>query len=326
MQVAIAGLGRMGINMARRLLRGGHEVITWNRSPGKVEEIAAEGARPAFSLEELVELLTPPRAVWMMLPAGEVVDETIEQLVQLLSPGDCIIDGGNSFYRDDLRRKDRLSAVGIRYLDVGVSGGIWGLTGGYCLMVGGDRHDYSRLEPLFRTLAPEEGYLYCGESGAGHFVKMIHNGIEYGMMAAYGEGFSILKASPYGQSADPAAVAHLWNRGSVVRSWLLELAEDAFRKDPGLDSIQGYVEDSGEGRWTVQQAIDTGVPAPVIAASIFQRFRSRLEDSFGDKVLAALRNEFGGHAVLKAGAEKRSDTAGAGDVQPAAPQKDPEQV
>ncbi|MDD2337295.1 MAG: decarboxylating 6-phosphogluconate dehydrogenase [Geobacteraceae bacterium] len=324
MQVAIAGLGRMGINMARRLLRGGHEVVAWNRSPGKVEEIAAEGARPAFTLEEMVEMLTPPRAVWLMLPAGEVVDETIEQLVTLFSPGDCLLDGGNSFYRDDVRRKNRLEPLGIHYLDVGVSGGIWGLKEGYCLMVGGDHDDYSRLEPLFRTLAPEEGYLYCGETGAGHFVKMVHNGIEYGMMAAYGEGFSILKASPYGQAVDPAAVAHLWNRGSVVRSWLLELAEEAFRKDPNLKSIQGYVEDSGEGRWTVQQAIDTGVPVPVIAASLFQRFRSRLGDSFGDKVLAALRNEFGGHAVLKAGGEKQVDTAGAGDVRPATPQKNSE--
>jgi 6-phosphogluconate dehydrogenase len=325
MQVAIAGLGRMGINMARRLLRGGHEVIAWNRSPGKVQEIAAEGARPAFTLEEMVGMLTPPRTVWLMLPAGEVVDDTIEQLAKLLSPGDCILDGGNSFYRDDVRRRGRLSSLDIQYLDVGVSGGVWGLTEGYCLMVGGDHREFTHLEPLFRTLAPEEGYLYCGETGAGHFVKMVHNGIEYGMMAAYGEGFSILKASPYGQAVDPAAVAHLWNRGSVVRSWLLELAEAAFRKDPELESLQGYVEDSGEGRWTVQQAIDTGVPAPVIAASLFQRFRSRLGDSFGDKVLAALRNEFGGHAVLKAGEEKRADTAGAGDVQPASPEITPDQ-
>ncbi len=321
MQVAIAGLGRMGMNMARRLLLGGHEVVAWNRSPGKVDEVAAEGARPAFTLEEMVEMLSPPRAVWLMLPAGTVVDDTIEQLVKLLSPGDCILDGGNSFYRDDLMRRDRLDSFGIRYLDVGVSGGIWGLTEGYCLMVGGDRRDYFRLEPLFRTLAPEEGYLYCGETGAGHFVKMVHNGIEYGMMAAYGEGFSILKASPYGEALDPAAVAHLWNRGSVVRSWLLELAEEAFRKDPKLESLQGYVEDSGEGRWTVQQAIDTGVPAPVIAASLFQRFRSRLGDSFGDKVLAALRNEFGGHAVRQAGEEQRADTAGAGEIRPATPGK-----
>jgi len=321
MQVAIAGLGRMGINMARRLLRGGHEVVAWNRSPGKVQEIAAEGARPACSLEEMVAMLSPPRAVWLMLPAGEVVDDTIEQLAKFLSPGDCILDGGNSFYRDDVRRRDRLQPLGIHYLDVGVSGGVWGLTEGYCLMIGGDQQDYNGLEPLFRTLAPEEGYLYCGETGAGHFVKMVHNGIEYGMMAAYGEGFSILKASSYGPAVDPAAVAHLWNRGSVVRSWLLELAEAAFRKDPELESLQGYVEDSGEGRWTVQQAIDTGVPAPVIAASLFQRFRSRLGDSFSDKVLAALRNEFGGHAVLATGEEKRVDMAGAGDVRPATPQK-----
>lgn len=322
MQIAIAGLGRMGINMARRLLRGGHQVIAWNRSPGKVEEIAEEGALPAYSLEEMVAALSPPRAVWLMLPAGSVTDDMIEQLAKLLSPGDCVLEGGNSYYRDDVRRKDRLEPLGIRYLDVGVSGGIWGLSEGYCLMVGGERREFERLEPVFRTLAPEEGYLYCGASGAGHFVKMVHNGIEYGMMAAYGEGFSILKASTYGDALDPAAVAHLWNRGSVVRSWLLELAESAFRRDPDLESLQGYVEDSGEGRWTVQQAIDSGVPAPVIAASLFQRFRSRLGDSFSDKVLAALRNEFGGHAVLGTGEEKRVDTAGAGGIRPATPGKD----
>ncbi len=321
MQVAIAGLGRMGMNMARRLLRGGHEVVAWNRSPGKTGEIAAEGARPAFSLQEMTEMLAPPRTVWLMLPAGDVVDGTIERLSSLLATGDCVIEGGNSFYRDDVRRRDRLAPLGIRYMDVGVSGGIWGLTEGYCLMVGGDREEYERLEPLFRTLAPEEGYLHCGGTGAGHFVKMVHNGIEYGMMAAYGEGFSILKASPYADSLDLAEVSHLWNRGSVVRSWLLELAETAFREDPGLDAIQGYVEDSGEGRWTVQQAIDSGVPAPVLAASLFQRFRSRLGDSFGDRVLAALRNQFGGHAVLSADSEIKSDGAGAGGVAPAAAQK-----
>jgi len=321
MQVAIAGLGRMGMNMARRLLRGGHEVVAWNRSPGKVEEIAEEGARGAGSLAEAVRLLTPPRAIWLMLPAGAVVDETIGELTELLSPGDCILEGGNSFYRDDLRRAEMLAPMGIRYLDVGVSGGIWGLNEGYCLMVGGDREDFLRLEPLFRTLAPAEGYLYCGGTGAGHFVKMVHNGIEYGMMAAYGEGFSILKASPYADALDLAEVSHLWNRGSVVRSWLLELAEAAFRRDPGLDGLQGYVEDSGEGRWTVQQAIDSGVPAPVIAASLFQRFRSRLDDSFSDKVLAALRNEFGGHAVVSAGEEKKSADAGAGTIRPATASK-----
>jgi len=317
MQVAMAGLGRMGMNMARRLLSGGHQVVAWNRSPGKVEEIAAEGAVAASSLEEAVRLLAPPRAVWLMLPAGEPTDHAIEELARLLSPGDCILEGGNSYYRDDLRRAELLEPLGIRYLDVGVSGGIWGLTEGYCLMVGGEREEFLRLEPLFRTLAPEEGYLHCGPVGAGHFVKMVHNGIEYGMMAAYGEGFSILKASPYGDGLDLAEVSHLWNRGSVVRSWLLELAEEAFRKDPGLDGLQGYVEDSGEGRWTVQQAVESGVPAPVMAAALFQRFRSRLADSFGDKVLAALRNEFGGHAVVPAGERKKSSEAGAGTVRPA---------
>lgn len=318
MQVAILGLGRMGMNMARRLLRGGHRVVAWNRTPAKVEEIAAEGAQGAGSLEEAVELLTPPRAVWLMLPAGTVTDETIVRLAKILSPGDCILEGGNSFYRDDIRRRDLLEPLLIRYLDVGVSGGIWGLAEGYCLMVGGDPDEFRRMEPLFKTLAPEGGYLHCGGTGAGHFVKMVHNGIEYGMMAAYGEGFSILKASPYGEELNLAEVSALWNRGSVVRSWLLELAGAAFGRDPELALIQGYVEDSGEGRWTLQQAIDTGVPAPVIAAALFQRFRSRLEDSFGDKVLAALRNEFGGHAVAHAGEPRKSDVAGAGGIRPAA--------
>lgn len=317
MQVGIAGLGRMGMNMARRLLRGGHHVVAWNRSPEKVTEIAGEGARPAGSLEELVAILTPPRAVWLMLPAGAVVDRTIEHLAEILAPGDCIIEGGNSYYQDDIRRREFLAQRGIGYLDVGVSGGVWGLQEGYCLMIGGDRTDFERLEPLFRTLAPADGYLHCGGSGSGHFVKMVHNGIEYGMMAAYGEGFSILKASPYAEGLELAEVSALWNRGSVVRSWLLELAERAFRADPALQALQGYVEDSGEGRWTVQQAIDTGVPAPVLAASLFQRFRSRLADSFADKVLAALRNQFGGHAVVPAAAERRSPGAGAGGVSPA---------
>lgn len=321
MQVAILGLGRMGSNMARRLLRDGHQVVAWNRTPARVEEIAAEGAKGAGSLEEAVALLTPPRSVWLMLPAGSVTDETIARLAKLLAPGDCILEGGNSFYHDDLRRRDLLEPLGISYLDVGVSGGIWGLAEGYCLMVGGDREEFRQREPLFSSLAPAGGYLHCGGTGAGHFVKMVHNGIEYGMMAAYGEGFSILKASPYGEGLDLARVSGLWNRGSVVRSWLLELAEAAFGKDPGLSAIQGYVEDSGEGRWTVQQAIDTGVPAPVTAAALFQRFRSRMGDSFGDKVLAALRNEFGGHAVVSAGVPGKTDTAGAGGLRPAAAQK-----
>jgi 6-phosphogluconate dehydrogenase len=321
MQIAIAGLGRMGMNMARRLLRNGHEVIVWNRSPEKVEEIAREGAKGAYSLEELVRPLVPPRAVWLMLPAGEVVDTTIEQLIPFLEPEDIIIDGGNSFYRDDIRRKRHLEPYGIHYVDVGVSGGIWGLREGYCIMAGGEKSIFHYLEPILRTLAPPEGYMYCGECGSGHFVKMVHNGIEYGMMSAYGEGFSILKASPYGSKLDLAAVSQLWNRGSVVRSWLLELAEAAFLKNQDLDSLQGYVEDSGEGRWTVQQAIDSGVPAPVIAAALFQRFRSRMQDSFSDKVLAALRNEFGGHAVVPEGETKKASSAGAGEIKPATGQK-----
>ncbi len=321
MQVAILGLGRMGMNMARRLLRGGHQVVAWNRTAARVEEIAAEGARGADSLEEAVALTAPPRAIWLMLPAGAVTDVVVDRLANLLSPGDCILEGGNTFYRDDIRRRDLLEPRGIHYLDVGVSGGVWGLAEGYCLMVGGDREEYLRREPLFAALAPAGGFLHCGGTGAGHFVKMVHNGIEYGMMAAYGEGFSILKASPYGNGLDLAKVSGLWNRGSVVRSWLLELAEAAFARDPELSEIQGYVEDSGEGRWTVQQAIDTGVPAPVIAASLFQRFRSRVDDSFSDKVLAALRNEFGGHAVLRTGDQVKSDGAGAGGIRPAAAEK-----
>jgi 6-phosphogluconate dehydrogenase len=321
MQIAIAGLGRMGMNMARKLVRGGHEVVAWNRSPDKVEEIAGDGAKGTFSLGEMVESLVSPRTVWLMLPAGKAVDAAIEQLTPLLQPGDIIIDGGNSFYRDDMKRKRHLDHYGIHYLDVGVSGGIWGLKEGYCLMVGGEAKIFRHLEPVFQALAPPEGYMHCGECGAGHFVKMVHNGIEYGMMSAYGEGFSILKASPYGNSLNLASVAHLWNKGSVVRSWLLELMEAAFLKDRDLESLQGYVEDSGEGRWTVQQAIDTGVPAPVIAAAVFQRFRSRMQDSFSDKVLAALRNEFGGHAVVAKDEGKKSPSAGAGGVRPASRQK-----
>ena len=301
MQIGMIGLGRMGMNMARRLLKGRHKIVAYNRTPDRVREIVKEGADGAYSLEELVRKLKPPRLTWLMLPAGRPVDEHIEELQGLLAKGDILVEGGNSYYREDIRHEQELKPFGIHYMDVGVSGGIWGLKIGYCLMAGGDRNIYSHLEPIFKTLAPKEGYLYCGRTGSGHFVKMIHNGIEYGMMAAYAEGFEILKASPYGKDLDFSEVAHLWNQGSVVRSWLLELAEAAFKKDGNLSSISGYVEDSGEGRWTVQQAIDTAVPAPVIASSLFQRFRSRKTDAFSDKVLAALRQEFGGHAVLKAG-------------------------
>ena len=304
MKLGMIGLGRMGMNMARRLLKGGHKVVAYNRTPDRVKEIVKAGARGALSIEELVKKLTPPRILWLMLPAGRPVDEHIDVLKGRLTQGDIIVDGGNSFYKDDIRHEQQLKSFGIHYLDVGVSGGIWGLKIGYCLMIGGNKKIYRYLEPIFKTLAPKEGYLYCGETGAGHFVKMVHNGIEYGMMAAYGEGFDILKASPYGKDLEFSKIAHLWNQGSVVRSWLLELAEDAFKKDSNLSSISGYVEDSGEGRWTVQQAIDTAVPAPVIASSLFQRFRSREKDTFSDKVLAALRQEFGGHRVLKANQKK----------------------
>jgi len=301
MKLGMVGLGRMGMNMARRLIRGGHRVVAFNRSPEKTEALAREGAIPAFSLPELTGALEPPRVVWIMLPAGPPVDAAIETLSPHLAAGDILVDGGNTHYPDDRRRAASLGKEGIHYLDAGVSGGIWGLEKGYCLMVGGEPESFRRLEPLFRTLAPEGGCLYCGGHGAGHFVKMVHNGIEYGMMQAYAEGFEILSASAYGEGLDYGAIAGLWNRGSVVRSWLLELLEGAFRKDPRLEGIRGFVEDSGEGRWTVQQAVDSGVPADVIALSLFRRFRSRQEDTFADRVLAALRREFGGHAVIPSG-------------------------
>lgn len=299
MKTGMVGLGKMGMNMARRLLMKGQEVVAFNRSPEKVDEIVKDGATGAYTLREVVDRLQHPRVVWLMLPAGKPVDDAIEGLIPLLEKEDIIVDGGNSFYKDDLRRQEYLSGHGIHYLDVGVSGGIWGLKNGYCLMIGGQLNIFNSLAPIFVALAPQDGYLYCGPAGAGHFVKMIHNGIEYGMMSAYGEGFDILKASPYGSAVDFSAVAHLWNQGSVVRSWLLELAEDAFRKDSRLEKIEGIVEDSGEGRWTIQQAIDSAVPAPVITAALFQRFRSRQDNSFSDRLLAALRNEFGGHAIQK---------------------------
>lgn len=299
MQIGIIGLGRMGMNMALRLLKGRHAVIAYNRSTGKVKQIVQKGAKGAYTIEELAKKLKPPRVVWIMLPAGAPVDNTITELKRLLTKGDIVIDGGNSFYNDAVRREKELRPLGIHFMDIGVSGGIWGLKIGYCMMAGGEKKIFKHLDPLLKTLAPKDGYLHCGPVGAGHFVKMVHNGIEYGMMSAYGEGFEILKASPYGESMEFAKVAHLWNQGSVVRSWLLELAESAFKKDKTLSKIEAYVEDSGEGRWTVQQAIDTAVSAPVITASLFQRFRSRDPDSFSDKLLAALRNEFGGHAIKK---------------------------
>lgn len=293
------GLGRMGMNMARRLLQGNHEVVVYNRTHDKVETMEKEGAKGSSSIEELVKTLSPPRVLWIMLPAGKIVDDHIKSISPLLSKGDILIEGGNSYFRDDIRRAEELKPTGIHYMDAGVSGGIWGLTVGYCTMVGGDKEVFKHVEPILKTLAPEDGYLYCGPVGSGHFVKMVHNGIEYAMMEAYGEGFEILNASQYGEQFNYHDIAHLWNQGSVIRSWLLELLESAFDKDPRLKEIRGYVEDSGEGRWTVQQAVETGVSAPAITHSLFRRFESRQEDIFSDKILAALRNEFGGHAVKK---------------------------
>ena len=305
MKLAMIGLGRMGMNMAKRLLQGGHQVVTYNRSPEKTDAmVKEEGAIGAYSLAEVVEKLSQPRIVWMMLPAGQAVDDHIHELKDILAPGDIIIDGGNTYYKDDIRRAELLVEKNIRFMDVGVSGGIWGLKIGYCMMIGGEKVTFKQLEPILKTLAPQEGYLYCGGTGAGHFVKMVHNGIEYGMMQAYGEGFEILESSTYAESFNYSEIAHLWNQGSVVRSWLLELAEEAFRNDAKLSDIKGYVEDSGEGRWTIQQALDTGVPAQVITLSVLRRFRSRQEDPFSDRVLAALRREFGGHAVVSGDKKK----------------------
>ncbi len=296
MDVAMVGLGRMGANMARRLLRDGHRVVVWNRTWARAEELGAEGAEPVRELANVVKALAPPRAIWIMLPYGDPTQAAIDELVPLLDRGDVLIDGGNSPFQHDIERGAALAEHGIRYLDAGTSGGVWGLEVGYCLMVGGDRSAFELVEPLLKTLAPPgHGYEYCGGHGSGHFVKMVHNGIEYGMMQAYAEGFELLNAAQW--DLDLAAIADLWNQGSVVRSWLLELAADAFKKDPGLEQITGYVEDTGEGRWTVEQAIAHSVPMPAIASALFMRFRSRQDDTFAGKVLAALRNEFGGHAV-----------------------------
>jgi len=297
MELGFIGLGRMGLNMTRRLLRGGHRVVAYDRGAAPIEEARAAGATPAATVPDLVAALATPRALWAMIPAGAPVDDLIATLEPLLARGDLLVDGGNSNYKDSRRRHERLAARGVSFVDAGTSGGIWGLENGYCLMVGGDAQSVAQLKPALDTLAPPDGWLHAGPSGAGHYSKMIHNGIEYGMMQAYGEGFELLKASDY--DYDLAKIAHLWNRGSVVRSWLLELAELAFAKDPALERIRGYVDDSGEGRWTVQEAIDRAVPAEVLTLALMARFRSRQSDSFRDKVLAALRAEFGGHAVRK---------------------------
>jgi 6-phosphogluconate dehydrogenase len=302
MELGIVGLGRMGGNMAERLLRGGHRVFGFDPSREAVERVVKSGGTGAGSLSELVAQMSAPRAVWIMVPAGEPVDQTIATLAPLLSQGDTIIDGGNSNYKDTIRRHAALKEQGIHYVDVGTSGGIWGLTEGYSLMIGGDKEPVERLRPIFETLAPspEKGWGHVGPAGAGHFVKMIHNGIEYGMMQAFAEGFSILQHKKE-MNLDLAQIAEIWRYGSVVRSWLLDLTADGLKENPTMAGLAPYVPDSGEGRWTVAEAIDLDVPAPVITHSLIARLRSRDTDSFADKLLAMMRNKFGGHAVKREG-------------------------
>ncbi|BDG10034.1 phosphogluconate dehydrogenase (NAD(+)-dependent, decarboxylating) [Anaeromyxobacter paludicola] len=325
MQLGMVGLGRMGGNMARRLLRGGHQVVGWDRAPAAARALEAAGGSAAATLEALVAALAPPRAVWLMVPAGAATEEATLALRGLLSPGDAVVDGGNTFFKDDVRRARLLAERGIRHLDAGTSGGVFGLERGYCLMVGGDRDAFERLEPALRTLAPgraaapptaaraaggtaEEGYLHCGPHGAGHFVKMVHNGIEYGLMQAYAEGFEVLRgaaqeglAAEHRYALDLREIAELWRRGSVVTSWLLDLTAAALAQDPGLEGFTGAVDDSGEGRWTVEAAVEEAIPAPVLSAALFARFRSRQAGTFGEKLLSAMRRQFGGHAEAKPG-------------------------
>lgn len=298
MDIAFIGLGKMGGNMVRRLLRGGHRVVVYARNPSAVDEFRGEGAVGASTIEELVKLLPTPRVVWLMVPAGAAVDENIAHVQSLLQRGDVIVDGGNSRFSDTVSRGKKLALSGIHYVDAGTSGGIWGLQEGYCLMVGGEKEAVKVLEPGLKTLAPEGGYLHVGPSGAGHYVKMVHNGIEYGMMQAYAEGFEILESCEY--PLDLHAITCLWNKGSVVRSWLLELSENIFEENPKLEGLKGFVQDSGEGRWTVEESIRLSVPAPVITSSLQVRFASRKEDAYANRYLSALRNQFGGHAVKKA--------------------------
>lgn len=298
MELGMIGLGRMGANMALRLLRGGHRVVGYARHAETVDRIVEKGAVGAYSLDELVQKMTPPRVIWLMIPAGEPIDKTIESLLPRLELGDIIVDGGNSNYKDTSRRAALLKENGIHFVDVGTSGGIWGLTEGYCLMIGGKREVVERLRPLFETLAPapDKGWGHVGPSGAGHFVKMVHNGIEYGLMQAYAEGLALLKRKEE-FNLDLHQIAEVWRHGSVVRSWLLDLTSEALGENPDMEGITPYVADSGEGRWAVFEAIDLNVPAPVISLSLLQRIRSRDEKSFQDRLLAVMRNKFGGHAV-----------------------------
>lgn len=298
MRLAMIGLGKMGGNMSERLMKGGHEVVVFDRSPETIQKYVGQGALGATSARDVAKQLESPRVVWIMVPAGKPVDETIAAVLPGLAKGDVIIDGGNSNYRDTMRRARMLEMEAIEYVDAGTSGGIWGLANGYCLMIGASEQAFATCEPIFRTLAPADGYAHVGPPGAGHYVKMVHNGIEYGMLQAYAEGYEILHSAK-DFKLNLHQIAAVWNHGSVVRSWLNELAERALSKDADLSALKGYVEDSGEGRWTVQEAIDLDVPAPVITLSLLARLRSRQADSFSAKVIAALRNEFGGHAVKK---------------------------
>jgi 6-phosphogluconate dehydrogenase len=320
MQIGMVGLGKMGANMARRLMKGGHECVVFDLDPARVTEMEQEGAKGATDLPTFMNLLERPRVAWMMVPAGDATENTVAKLAELMHEGDTIIDGGNSHYKDDVRRAKSLLTRGIHYADVGTSGGVWGLERGYCLMIGGERKMFERLEPIFQTLSPgmgdipktparpenqgtaDKGYLYCGHVGAGHFVKMIHNGIEYGLMQAFGEGFDILK-NANSKELDPelrydfdvAEIAEVWRRGSVVSSWLLDLAAFALVENPTLSNYTGFVHDSGEGRWTIQAAIEEAVPCDVLSSSLYARFRSRQEHTFSEKMLSAMRNKFGGH-------------------------------
>jgi 6-phosphogluconate dehydrogenase len=296
MQLGMVGLGKMGANMTTRLLEGGHEVVVFDVDPEAVQRSAETGASGTSSLQELVEKLAAPRAVWVMVPAGPITQETLDALGEVMQKGDAIIDGGNSRFTDTLERASALSEKGIAFVDAGTSGGVWGLKEGYCLMVGGDKETVTHLEPIFTTLAPEDGYAHVGDAGAGHFVKMVHNGIEYSMMQAYGEGFEVLQKNGHFE-LDLAQIAEVWRHGSVIRSWLLDLAASALLKNPELEGISDYVDDSGEGRWTLGVAIDQAVPMPALALALFTRFASREQELFAGKLISALRNEFGGHAV-----------------------------
>ncbi len=324
MQLGMVGLGRMGANMTRRLMRGGHQLVVSDLSPAAVKQLAGEGANASSSLDDLVSKLSAPRAIWIMVPAGDPTEKTVEMLLAKLSPGDTIIDGGNSYFKDDVRRSQICKQKGVHYVDVGTSGGVWGLDRGYCMMIGGPEEAVSRLDPIFKTLAPgvgdiprtpgrenlggtaEEGYIHCGPSGSGHFVKMVHNGIEYGMMQAYAEGFDIFKNATSQELPEEirydlnlADIAEVWRRGSVVASWLLDLTAMALAENPTLAEYSGFVQDSGEGRWTIQAAIDEAVPAEVLSAALYTRFRSRQEHTFAEKMLSAMRQKFGGHVEPK---------------------------